>query len=265
MKRLTCLVFLFLCVILTSCSSAADVMQMRNSCDTCKSYIVGSWYKIDTEGKLYQIEYREDGTVVNCDYELWTCACTADNHAIRIGGKDYSYGLSYYDPQEELLFESWAKDIGYTFVELTVDNWTEYFSENFYDVFEIKYELIVQENTNEWGETAVSHLGIRKYAVLKDAVKYGPLSQITLEFDCAYSLETATVDLEQMKLIGMETVELMDMHVLTCTTFASNGTYECTLPLGIDDNEIPDAELYVSLETPSEKIYRMKGILVVKE
>ncbi len=123
--------------------------------------------------------------------------------------------------------------------------------------------MILCEETNAWGESSVSHIGIHKYALLKDQGRYGPLTTLTLEYDFAYSIESADVDTEQLELLQTEIAELEQMQTVTRTTTTDeNG--EVLLSLGWDENEPIADRIYAHLEVPGEKIHRMKGVLVIK-
>jgi hypothetical protein len=263
MKKISLALVLCLCISLCGCigiGRPADVMGKLKLCDTCKECIVGTWYWIDQEGTLMTCEYREDGTIVGLVDTRWNCACENGNHAIRIGGDNYTVGLTNYDPETGL--ENWEKDEGYTFVEVTQENWRTYFSEDFFEVFEVRYMLHPIEETDEWGETTVRY-GLVSYAALKDNEKYGPLTTLKLEVDLAYSDERILLDPEKAEFLGAEIMEMGDMERTTIDTAEDPkvGVFFMLDSYMLDELE-PEVEL--SLTQPGDTIYRMKGILVIK-
>jgi hypothetical protein len=169
------------------------------------------------------------------------------------------------------MFNGCVKNEGYTFVELTVDNWREYFSDNVADVFEIEYRLLAEDRTNEWGEVTGTSYGVEKYARFKDDDRFAPLMQLTIELDCGYAsiYERATIDVATQTITDIQPCEETDIIKGTQTTgFISDteGAPFTALGLGQDDNESlsEDSTIVVSLYTLGEKIYRMKGWLVLK-
>lgn len=246
-----------------SISGPANILGRFKLCDTCKLYVVGNWYWISSDNKVITVEYRMDGSIIGNNNTRWNCACTDEYHAIRIGGETYSEGITLYDP-ENGGFENMARDEGYTFVELTQENWQEYFSENFSQSFQIEYALLPYDRTDEWGDTS-THYVLAKYAVLKDSQRYGPLTTLMMEIDVSPSRETVSLNPEKAEFLS---TQIEYHHPLEKNTMvAEYDEKENLVGFLLSCNELSnplESEIEVYLQELGEKIYRMRGVLVIK-
>ena len=260
-KIVVFLLVLVICFGLWGCmfGRPANVMGKFKLCDTCKTFVVGKWYVI-SDDQVYTYEYRADGTVIGGEDPKWNCACKNDEHAIRLGGDNYTVGLTHYDPEDGTL-GGLERDEGYTFVQLTQDNWREYFSEDFSQVFDVRYMVHTIEETDAWGDTTVRYVVI-KYATMKDPERFGPMNTLMLELDETGCDEMVTIDPVTLEVLDAQVEQVYDTEKKTVDVM-NDDEFGMFLLLGSENFDTLEVENRVYLYEPGT-IYRMKGVLVLK-
>lgn len=218
-----------------------------NSCEVCESYIVGEWYRVDDEGNLeFRVFYSNGSFTLKKDGVIqsectWGCACEGDKHAIQIFESGIAYGKSFYDKNSEILFDS-VKNNNYTFVELTVDNWKNYFSENVDEIFDIAYEFEEEFYENEWGETVSDNTyTVKKTATFKNGDIFAPYTNITFEVDSVLGPEIITIDESAKKVLKTEIDTLEPVEEVRGTWtfgyFSDGDEVKRVFDMGTDERE----------------------------
>lgn len=207
----------------------SDVKKNKSLCSECLEKNVGQWIclnevvyeNVDSASEQYEVltlKLTENDTLVfnENEYKL-EYTCKDDFHrAVAFdenGNSKYALYFEEYINHStgNVLYENsmalnTLNDDGweisgirfipaseYTIVELTEENWKDYFSENFYDHFEMaESDVLVQKD--EWGE--ITSATIQEYYQLKNAEKYKHGTVITLEFSCDWGWSTYDLDLE---------------------------------------------------------------------
>ena len=254
----------------------------KDLCEICLKKYVGEWFFIenaDSDVKIDIVTITEDGILKNDsgDFKL-KFSCDKNGHgSIYAEDSDgnYIYDLfdnfdgifiRSYDPWEEKFYRSTSK---YTVVEITEDNWQDYFSSDINETFDTEHELIV--NNNEWGEYESGY--IKHKLVLKNSEKYA--NDTTLTFEYSYELEDAyyTFDSANSTVSSYRFIKSYgEKHSETVSIYGDKWN---------EWNESDYSKVYVGVhylsaddltngtcESPRtknpEKILRMKGVLVIK-
>lgn len=207
----------------------SDVKKNKSLCSECLEKNVGQWLclnevvneNVDSTVEQYELltlELEENETLVFDENEYkveYTCD-DGEHHAEALDADGNSKYKLYFGEYEEsspgnVIYENsmllaTLDDDGweisgirfipaseYTIVELTEENWKDYFSETFYDHFEMaESDVLVQKD--EWGE--ITSATIQEYYQLKNAEKYKLGTVIALEFSCDWGWSSYDLDLE---------------------------------------------------------------------
>ena len=163
--------------------------------------IMREWYT--TSGDV--LSFQEGGAIILNGEVLeskWSIRCLGPYIVLDYGGERPQMiklnVTSQYDTYLQLnlnekLFEFYSSE--YTTL-ITVDNWTENFSSNLEDVFDISYEI--EYKTNEWGEPTGCEV-YQKFA-LKDE-QYSNNSVLTVEAACGTDAQKFWLDQETQSVL----------------------------------------------------------------
>lgn len=208
----------------------SDLKKNKSLCSECLEKNVGQWIclnevvdeNVDSVSEQYEIltlELTENETLVFNENEYKVeYTCKNDDHcAVALDADGNSKYKLYFEEYIEMstgnviyvnsMMLATLDDDGweisgklfiptseYTIVELTEENWKDYFSENFHDNFEMT-ESDVSIKKDEWGK--ITDVEIYENYKLKNAEQYNLGTVITLEYSYDSGWVTYNFDLEK--------------------------------------------------------------------
>ncbi|MBO7273530.1 MAG: hypothetical protein J6V22_01615 [Clostridia bacterium] len=176
------------------CSACGKTVVVDENCEQRHAAIVGKWSYLTKDEALRQVIFNEDGTCsLNNKKDEWSTACYDDVHNVRIRSTRefirFDETKLYYDGDEYLNGKR------YRYVRVDYDNWSEFFSSNFYDTFELNYEF-GDYQTNDKDGNMIFYKGISFYAKPKDLDKVKLIPGIAVEFVFAEEGMPSTIKLD---------------------------------------------------------------------
>ena len=252
--------------------------RVVENCPVCSNICVGTWEQLTDYPERTTAQFREDGTVtVNGEEHTWKSICGPDAHFIEVS----DYGVVQVNPHAaimSLMDRTFYRNNELTFIEITPDNWTEYFSADFNFNFDMHYHT--QKNTygDEWEQRVVQDVYIWPYLKWRDNLIdptvdtfMGDYNQLMVEYSYEEGTQSFTLDDQGNVLPGEIIQENRERH--TDTLYIQSRQWY------IDSNdENPcitySGDLYgwgerdisqpVSVKIP-KRILRMKGWIAVKD
>jgi hypothetical protein len=249
--------------------------------------MIGEWivlkYNEETENNEFKtIKVTEDGKLIIDEKEYKIKFSTHGHHEENYGaaydadgndiyGVHTRYNEDYHHTLEFIVFSddeyhTYRSMSEYTIIEITEENWQDYFSTNFNENFEESLSLYVNKNT--WGE--ITDGGIDRTFYLKGYEKYGYDTELDIEYSYEYGNVYCEFD--------------VDNETVTKCDFTSNSEEERVETISMNFNSWGSPEdlnmksggFYLSKEeilagnvqrswcSNPKKILRMKGWLVIK-
>lgn len=284
MKKVIALLLIFaMCLSFVACNGNNKSSKL---CAECKNLLIGEWFSLEEK-------YNEDSN--SFDYNLDKISITEDgklstdagefvvkfgkcnkNHNFYTSDKMENYSIDFQlysgDSSTALLSVSYYDDgtwVGhreyysmkqYNIVEITEENWQDYFSPDFNESFDITNSLELYKDT--WGDITDGYVN-RKFQ-LKDYEKYHYKTSLAIEYSCDFGNVYCEFD------AANETVTKYD--------FTKTSTSEQTATT-ILDNSVQFSSRFGSIHLNKEavfkgnaenstdnpiKILRMKGWLVIR-
>ena len=279
MKTIIALFLVFaMCFSFVACGGDA---QDEKICLVCMEKYVGEWFYIsDVETPYFDGDERilqtlviaEDGTIViegveyYIDFEChegYHYAIMCDENGVMVDDISNNFVLEK-DVEKQGIYVNnklYRPISEYTIVEITEENWRDYFSENFSEHFTKSYELKLV--TNEWEEVQEGY--VEKIYTLKDKEKYSYATELTMEISFTKQSEYYEFDLSK-KTITNCIVGKKEDKIYKTTHF----TYYPYMQVQIGSTHLYSDEirsgqtLEENMVTEPQEILRMKGWLVIK-
>ena len=212
-KIIALLLILAMCLSFVACDSdkkkdddddddVKTVKVDKTLCASCLEKMKGEWFSIDYDASsedmvLNTFTITDDGKLIvdGNEYKLKFESCGKDYHnsagAYDAEGNqiyNLSHNFDYVEDVDQQGIDFWHVENGesrkfrsmskYTVVEITEENWQEYFSPEINDVFNVEHSLNLDKD--EWGEYVSGEIGT--YLVLKNHEKYAYDTTLAIEF-----------------------------------------------------------------------------------
>lgn len=239
-------------------------------CALCKEVCPGTWNELTSEPDRQTMELNSDGSMtVNSETHTWKSVCSPEAHYLDIS----DYGLVKVDPNAAAVsaFDRvYYKDNQYTFIEITPDNWTEYFTADFMTNFELQYDVKDTVTGDEWEQKTIQEVSV--YAALTDRENFAYhedkdffyiADNLILEYSYEVGTQTFTVDGSGAVVPGEVKQEYYDRYQNTTNFYTRSlgGDTPLSFSLYLGGGDISQP---VSVKIP-KKVLRMKGWLIVKD
>lgn len=234
--------------------------EEKDSYAVAYNRIVREWYSENGNVLCFQ----EGGTMLYNSEVLestWSILCLGPYIVLDYGGGKPEVVKLNVTSQNDIRLDIFMEEGAFNFYSseyatlITVDDWTEHFSSNLEDVFDISYEI--EYITNEWGETNLSD-GCYVYQnfALRSAEQYGEKTALTVEFACGADAQKFWID-EETQSVLQERVDESPLNGEKITFSFSPNLYSG------DYIYLPADEF--KYHAASGEIVRMKGILFKAE
>ena len=241
-------------------------------CAECKKICPGTWQELSSDLERKTMVLQEDGTmtVAGSTYQ-WRSVCAPDAHYLDIE----DYGMVKIDPfgaTASVIDGTYYKNNNYTFIEITQDNWNDYFSSDFMQNFDLVYSV---ENTtvgDQWDQKQIQQVHViaalkcRENLTSEANGKYLYIcDSLIMEYSYETGTQTFTLDSNGEVIPGPVTAESKHRRTDTVNIppYPWHGPEDCNLPFSIQ-LACNDISQPVSVQIP-KKILRMKGWLIVKD
>ncbi len=263
----------------------------KTLCSVCLEKMKGEWFDIgydaNTEDRvLNTFTITDDGKLIIDDkeYKLKFESCSKEYHNNSYaydaeGNQIYSlsHNFDYEEDVDQQGVNIWQVENGesrrfrsmnkYTIVEITEENWQEYFSADFNDNFDVNYRFSVDKDT--WGE--ITDGDIYQDFVLKDYKKYSYGTKLAIEL----SYETGDVycefdaSEEKVTKYNFKKTETEMRTVTQEIKYMENYNYVDNMNITLGYVYLVKEEVLQGNATESwcenpKEILRMKGYLVIK-
>ena len=306
MKKIIALLLIFaMCLSFVACNGSdkkdnddsSDDKKTSGLCAECKAALIGEWFYIEeiyneethlTDYVLNKISIAENGKLVIDDKEItMNFKNCGKNHAFNMSIKDgeWNYWVSFQlhpeGSSEALLsvetsyegsyvsYETYRSMNQLDVVEITEDNWKNYFSSDFKENFDFKYDL--QVNRDTWGE--ITYIDLYEIYAIKNVEKYTFGSRLDIEYSYESGRTKYTYNLDEKKVTSA-VFEGSDSSLYTSTTSFTYytdysgeeavSTMESTLNYASVNRDFYSGVCEDWSENPVE-ILRMKGWIVMKK
>ncbi len=280
------IVALFL--VFAMCFSFAACNSKNKICSECKEKLVGDWFSVDEieTGTVEKIITITDDAKLIVDGKTHTlcfdCGFKHSSGATAYGNDgDWEYIINFNHDTVNYLFDDsivlkdnkaitkeYRPMNKYSVVEITEDNWQEYFSPNFKENFDVNYKFDTDKDA--WGE--VTSVWISEEFTVKNIDKYVYGSNVTLEYSYEVGRMKYDFDASGNKVINTSyTSSDATIHkktsLLRCDVYSVDEK-TTHMDMGINGVRVYKEDISKGTcegvyENPIE-ILRMKGYLIIK-
>ncbi len=306
MKKIIALLLIFaMCLSFVACNSdkkkdddddeTTGTKSSNTVCSECMSKYVSEWFFLNEsyngdnyEYELKKISITEDGKLITDkgEFTIKFNKCSKSSHGnyhdvVDGDGNKVAYLEQYFysdgiNIDKTQIYISWTdgewghyRSLNqYTVVEITEDNWQQYFSTNINDNFDVTYTLNIYKD--QWGE--IEDGSVDKQLEIKNLEKYAYGSTLTIEYSYDYELVELSFDIDNEVVF---VTPLTKEETTSTTTDTLRYDYDLSgeenipqMNLNIDSRWFEKEDLLqgtreITLDNPKE-ILRMKGWLVIR-
>lgn len=249
--------------------------RVVEDCPVCSNICVGTWEQLTDYPERTTADFRDDGTMtINGEEHTWKSICGADAHFIEVS----DYGVVRIDPHAaiiSLMDCTFYRNNELTFIEITPDNWTEYFSADFMYNFDMHYHTEKTTVGDEWEQKVVQSLSIwpvlkwgENLATTEEVMFMGDRAQLMVEYSFEEGTQSFTLDDQGNVIPGEITQEYHDRYTDTMyiepIRWYNEGNDTVKFAGDISGWYTNDISQPITVKIP-KRIQRMKGWIAVKD